>query len=101
MNTAYRSGVEHAASALPAPAGERARASLAAAQQVARGLGAHGHELALRAQTAFVHGLSQSLLAGAAALVLGAAFVALRAQGRAAAAANAGAESPAATVPTG
>jgi hypothetical protein len=44
-------------------------------------------------QTAFVDGFSRSLLAGAAVLLLGAAFVAVRAPGRAESRANAGVES--------
>ena len=45
----------------------------------------------MHAQSAFVDGFSQSLLAGAFALLLGAAFVALRAPGRAESKANASA----------
>ncbi len=91
MNSAYRSGVADATTALPPGAAERATSSLAAAQQVGQQLGAQGQQLVVHAQSAFVDGFSQSLLAGAFALLLGAAFVALRAPGRAESKANASA----------
>jgi len=89
FNAAYRSGVGHATSGLPADVSERATASLAAAQQVGRSLGARGEALVAHAETAFMTGLTRGLLAGAVALALGAAFVALRAPGRAESRANA------------
>ena len=77
--------------ALPAGGGRAgATSSLAAAQQIGEQLGAQGQQLVVHAQTAFVDGFSHSLLAGAVALLLGAAFVALRAPGRAESTANAG-----------
>jgi hypothetical protein len=90
MNAVYRSELTRPVSGLPARAAEHATSSLAAAQQVAHHLGAAGGLLAFHAQTAFVHGLSHSLLAGAIVLLGGAAFVAVRAQGREASSANAG-----------
>src|SRR3954447_12739565 len=89
FNAAYRSGVGHATSGLPADVSERATASLAAAQQVGRSLGARGEALVAHAETAFMTGLTRGLLAGAVVLALGAAFVALRAPGRAESRANA------------
>jgi len=91
LNSAYRSGIDSATSGLPASVADRARGSLAAAEQIAMHLGPRGHELAVHAQSAFLDGLSRGLLGGAAALVVGAVFVALRAPGRAESRANAGA----------
>ncbi len=99
MNSAYRSGIASSTAALPPEAGERATSSLAAAQQVGRSLGAQGQQLAVHAQAAFMDGFGQSLLVGAAALLAGAAFVALRAPGRAESKANASAESTPSTAP--
>jgi hypothetical protein len=88
LNTAYRSGVDAHATALPAPLADTARGSLGAAQAIGHRLGAT--DLVTHANTAFVHGVSLALLAGAATLVVGALFVALRAPGRAESEANAG-----------
>ena len=96
MNSAYRSGVADSTSSLPPALADHATSSLAAAQQVGHGLGAQGQMLVAHAQTAFVDGFANSLLVGAAALFLGAAFVALRAPGRAESKANASAEHAAA-----
>src|SRR5262245_9307280 len=93
LNTAYRSGVEQHTSALPAPLADTARQSLGRAQAIGHRLGAA--DLVAQANTAFVHGLSLALLAGAVALIGGAVFVALRAPGRAESEANAGAHAPA------
>ena len=90
FNAAYRSSMSDATASLPPAAGEQARSSLAAAEQVGSGLGASGAELITQAQTAFMDGLSRGLGAGAIVLVLGAIFVALRAPGRAESTANAG-----------
>jgi hypothetical protein len=90
LNGAYRSGVAESTDGLPQPVAERATSSLAAAQQVGERLGVHGQQLVSNAESAFMTGLSHSLLAGAAALLLGAVFVALRAPGRAESSANAG-----------
>ena len=93
FNAAYRSGAAASTAHLPAPVADKVASSLAAAEQVGGSLGAQGRLLVLHAQTAFVDGLSRSLLAGAAVLLLGAAFVAVRAPGRAESQANAGIES--------
>ncbi len=92
FNDAYRSGVTASTARLPAPVADHVTSSLAAAEQVGAGLGAQGQLLILHAQRAFVDGLTTSLLAGAAVLLLGAAFVAVRAPGRAESRANAGLE---------
>jgi EmrB/QacA subfamily drug resistance transporter len=88
LNTAYRAGVDHHTAALPAALAGKAHDSLGAAQAIGNRLGAH--DLVTHANSAFVHGISLALLAGAAALIGGAAFVALRAPGRAESEANAG-----------
>ena len=90
LNTAYRAGVEQHTSTLPAGLADQARASLGAAQAIGQRLGAS--DLASHATNAFVHGVSLALLAGAAALIGGAIFVAVRAPGRAESRANAGQE---------
>jgi EmrB/QacA subfamily drug resistance transporter len=95
FNSGYRSAVEAQAATLPPEAAEHVTGSLAGARQVGQGLGARGQELVLQAQEAFLHGLNHALLAGAAALALGAVFVALRAPGRAESEANAGQAAPA------
>jgi hypothetical protein len=91
MNAAYRAGVEGSTAGLPPEAAEHATSSLAAAQQLGLQLGAQGQQLIVHAQSAFVDGFGQSLLAGAAVLLVGAAFVALRAPGRRESSRNAGA----------
>jgi hypothetical protein len=98
LNGAYRSGLAETTDGLSPTAADRATASLAAAQQVGAHLGAQGQQLVLHAETAFVDGFTRSLIAGALALLVGAAFVALRAPGRAESAANAHAEPPAETL---
>jgi EmrB/QacA subfamily drug resistance transporter len=82
LNGAYRSGMDTATAGLPPEAADRATSSLAAAQQVGMRLGAEGQHLIAQAQTAYVDGFTLSLLGGAAALLLGALFVAVRAPGR-------------------
>src|SRR5262249_19568370 len=89
LNTAYRSGVAHSTSALPDGLGAKARGSVGAAQAIAHRLGSN--DLLTHANSAFVHGLSLALFAGAGVLIAGAAFVALRAPGQAESEANAGA----------
>jgi predicted MFS family arabinose efflux permease len=100
LNTAYRSGVQHHTAGVPAALAGKARGSLGAAQAIGHRLGAS--DLVAHANSAFVHGVSIALLAGAAALLGGAAFVALRAPGRAESEANAGviAEAVPATTPS-
>ena len=90
LNTAYRSGVEQHTAELPTALADKARGSLGAAQAIGHRLGSG--DLAEHASSAFVHGVSLALIAGAAALAGGAVFVALRAPGRAESEANAGAE---------
>ena len=92
LNDAYRSGVEPSTAGLPPEAAEHARSSVAAAMELGHSLGAQGAQLATAAQSAFMDGLTLSMLVGAAFLVMGAVFVALRAPGRAESRANAAAE---------
>ena len=92
LNGAYRTGIAHSTSALPPTLAHKATASLAAAQQIGRQLGAPGQQLVLAAQSAFLDGLNHALLGAAAILLLGATFVALRAPGRIESKANAGAQ---------
>src|SRR5919204_3889922 len=88
LNTAYRSGIERHTTTLPAALGEKARGSLGAAQAIGHRLGAH--DLVTHATSAFVHGVNLALLVGAATLIGGAVFVAVRAPGRSESEANAG-----------
>jgi len=90
MNSAYRSGVSDASQSLPTAAQEHATASLAGAQHVGAQLGQAGQALIGQAQVAYMDGFGTALVAGAAALLLGAVFVALRAPGRAESRENAG-----------
>ena len=90
LNSAYRSSIDQHTSALPAALADTARGSVGAAQAIGRRFGAP--ELVAQANSAFVHGVSLALLAGAAVLVGGAIFVAARAPGRAESEANAGVE---------
>ena len=80
LNSAYRSSVADESSALPPALADQARGSLAAAQAIGNRLGAES--LVAKANDAFVHGFSLALLAGAAVLIAGAVFVAIRAPGR-------------------
>jgi EmrB/QacA subfamily drug resistance transporter len=89
MNGVYRTEMAGSTAGLPDGAGEKARGSLAAAQQIGEQLGPQGHQLVLHAQTAFLHGFTRGLIAGAALLLLGALFVAVRAPGRAESRSNA------------
>ena len=102
FNSGYRSEIEAHTTGLPPAVAETATTSLAAAQQVGSRLGAPGHDLVVHAQEAFLNGFSLALIAGAAVLLVGASFVALRAPGRAESRANAGeARSSAAPAHTG
>jgi hypothetical protein len=94
LNSAYRSSVADQTSALPSPLADQARGSLAAAQAIGNRLGAEN--LVAKANDAFVHGFSLALLAGAAVLIAGAIFVAIRAPGRIESEENAGVQ----TVPS-
>ncbi|HEY1368114.1 MAG TPA: MFS transporter [Gaiellaceae bacterium] len=89
MNGAYRASMADSTTALPGGLADRARGSLAAAEQIGSHLGAQGHLLIVHAQSAFLDGLSRGLLGGAVVLLLGALFVAIRAPGRAESRANA------------
>ena len=89
MNGVYRTEMAEPTGGLPPGAGEKARGSLAAAQQLGEQLGPQGQQLLLHAQTAFLHGFTRGLVGGAALLLLGALFVAVRAPGRAESRSNA------------
>jgi hypothetical protein len=89
LNDAYRSGVAEPTVGLPPEAAAHATSSLPGAMQIAESLGAQGAGLVTAAQSAFMDGLTLSMVVGATVLALGAAFVALRAPGRAESRANA------------
>jgi EmrB/QacA subfamily drug resistance transporter len=90
LNDAYRSSMAHSTAALPPAIGEKVTASFGAAQAIGEKLGGErGHALVTHAQDAWLHGLTTSLVFGAATLFAGALFVALRAPGRAESMANA------------
>jgi EmrB/QacA subfamily drug resistance transporter len=93
FNSCFRADLDRHTDGLPPAVADQATTSLAAAQHVGGHLGVRGQQLMLDAQAAFIHGLSLALLAGSALLLLGAAFVAVRAPGRAESRANA--EAPA------
>src|SRR4051812_40558553 len=91
MNDAYRSSMAKAAAALPAELADKATSSVAAAQAIGTKTGGtRGDQLIAHAHDAWLHGLTTSLTFGAIVLLAGAAFVALRAPGRAESLANAG-----------
>ena len=89
MNGVYRAEMADSTESVPAGVSEQARGSLAAAHQIGEQFGAQGQQLVLHAQTAFLHGFTRGLAAGAALLLLGALFVAFRAPGRAESRSNA------------
>jgi hypothetical protein len=89
MNGVYRAEMADSTGRVPADVGEQARGSLAAAQQIGEQLGPQGQQLVLHAQTAFLHGFTRGLAAGAALLLVGAIVVAVRAPGRAESRSNA------------
>jgi EmrB/QacA subfamily drug resistance transporter len=88
LNAAYRSGVDQHTSGLPGALAAQVRGSLGEAQAIGQRLGAQ--DLVAHANSSFVHGFSLALLAGAAALIGGAIFLAFRAPGRAESEASAG-----------
>ena len=90
FNNGYRSELAGHTAGLPPALAHHATASLAAAQQAGHGLGLAGSRLIANAESAFMHGFGQACIAAVAALLLGAAFVAIRAPGRAESQANAG-----------
>jgi EmrB/QacA subfamily drug resistance transporter len=90
LNTAYRNGVAQQTSHLPGQLATGARGSLGAAQAIGHRLGSD--TLVTQANSAFVHGVTLALLAGAGALIAGAVFVAVRAPGRLESESNAGKE---------
>jgi EmrB/QacA subfamily drug resistance transporter len=89
MNSAYRAEMADSSAGLPAGVADKAEGSLAAAEQIGEQLGPQGEQLVVHAQTAFLHGFTNGLVGGAALLLVGALFVALRAPGRAESRANA------------
>jgi EmrB/QacA subfamily drug resistance transporter len=88
LNTAYRTGVEQHTPTLPGALADKARSSLGAAQAIGQKLGTP--DLVAHANSAFAHGISVALITGAAVLICGAVFVAIRAPGRTESEANAG-----------
>ena len=96
LNAAYRSSMAESAAGLPPAIADKVSSSLAAAQAIgAQEGGTRGQQLVAHAQDAWLHGLTTSLTYGAVVLLAGAAFVALRAPGRAESLANAGGAAPA------
>jgi len=83
FNSAYRAEMSSHVAALPPAIADRANGSLAAAQVIGAHLGAPGRLLVHHAEVAFLSGLQQALLGAAAVLLAGAAFIAVRAPGRA------------------
>jgi EmrB/QacA subfamily drug resistance transporter len=74
----YRSHIATGVRALPGSVAAAAKQSPAAALQAAGRLGTNGHALAHQAKTAFMSGQREALLIGAAALIIGVAFLLLR-----------------------
>src|SRR5688500_5146423 len=72
LNDAYRSGVTESTAGLPPEAAEHATSSLPGAMQLAETLGTQGAGLVTAAQSAFMDGLTLSMIVGAAVLALGA-----------------------------
>jgi EmrB/QacA subfamily drug resistance transporter len=83
LNGAYRSGVKDGTSSLSPDVADQVSSSLGTAQQVAAKLGPQGTDLLAQAESAYVHGVSLGLLAGAGTLLAAALFVAVRAPRRA------------------
>jgi len=81
LNETYQADVREATAGLPETVAADATESLVYAQQAAP-LVDRGAELVAAAEQAFVSGFSLALLVGAAVLVAGAVFVAIRSPGR-------------------
>jgi EmrB/QacA subfamily drug resistance transporter len=75
LNDRYRAGVAHATGQLPPEAAERARGSLAAVVGAADRFGPAGRDLVATARTAFVDGLSTTMVVAAVAMGVGALVV--------------------------
>jgi sugar phosphate permease len=75
----YKAGISTAAAHLPAKLAHDAKEALPAALGIAHRLGPSGHQLAARAQAAFVDGLGLAMIIAAVAVALVAAFVFWRA----------------------
>jgi EmrB/QacA subfamily drug resistance transporter len=78
FNSAYRHSIEGALHGLPASSAAAAHAAPATALAVAAQAGTAGQQLAAAARHAFMSGSRAAMLIGAALLVVGAAYVALR-----------------------
>jgi EmrB/QacA subfamily drug resistance transporter len=95
LNDAYRSSIASSAKTLPASLADKATESFGSAQAIGHEIGGQaGHDLVANAQDAWLHGFSRSLTLGAAMLIGGAIFIALRAPGRAESKANARSAAP-------
>jgi MFS family permease len=95
LNDAYRSSIAGSVKTLPASLADKATESFGSAQAIGHEIGGQaGHDLVASAQDAWLHGFSRSLTLGAAMLIGGAIFIALRAPGRAESKANARSAAP-------
>jgi EmrB/QacA subfamily drug resistance transporter len=79
FNMGYRGSIDDHLGGLPAGAAERAHEAPATAFEVASGLGDGGAALIARTNEAFISGMHNAVLVGAAAMFVGAVYVALRA----------------------
>jgi EmrB/QacA subfamily drug resistance transporter len=82
FNMGYRGSIDSHLDGLPAEAAQRAHEAPATAYEVASTLGDGGGSLIGHTDAAFVSGLHNAVLVGAACMVIGALFVALRAPSR-------------------
>jgi hypothetical protein len=88
LNGLYRSGVSEWTTGLSSSTADQVKDSLTSAKEVG------GADLIHHAEVAYVHGITVSLLAGAAILVSAAVFIAVRGPGRARSTAEARVEAP-------